>query len=196
MPDIAHRGALVEYERLESTCYHLTRTSNGCDVKYEATYRADPDMNYMPEAVARNFGEEVQWTVQYSMLPEGAQSVATRDQDIAGTRILRQRVHGDDHGYGRQKAEIHTSAFGDACGTVYHKNGISQSVTRGSRPQNGGGVALLAALYADRPQFGSNQRWIEKPKQERHSVSLLYDLATRAGTRWVSPLQDYRDGMG
>ena len=114
-------------------------------------------MNYTPGAVARNFGGEVQWTVQCGMPPEGAQSVVTRDQDTAGTRTLRQRVHGDDRGYGRQEAEIHTSAFGDACGTVYHKNGISRNV-KGSRPQNEGGVALLAALYAVRPQSGSNQR--------------------------------------
>jgi len=81
-------------------------------------------MNYTPGAVARNFDGEVQWTVQYSMLPKGAQSVVTRDQDTAGTRTLRRRVHGDDPGYGLQQAEIHTSAFGDAYGTVYHKNGI------------------------------------------------------------------------
>jgi hypothetical protein len=101
-------------------------------------------MSYTHGAVARSFGGEVQWTVQYSILPEGAQSVVTRDQDTAGTRTLRQRVHGDDRGCGRQKAGIHMSAFGDACGTVYH--------------ENGGGVALLAALYAVRPQSGSNQR--------------------------------------
>src|SRR6266852_8730365 len=139
IPDIAHRDALVGYE---STCYHPTRTSSGCDAKYEATCRADQDMNCTPGAVARNFGGEVPWTVQYRMPPEGEQSVVTQDQDTAGTRTLRRRVHGDDLGYGRQKAEIHTSAFGDACGTVYHKNGIWRSV-KGNRPQNGGGDALL-----------------------------------------------------
>ena len=81
-------------------------------------------MNYSPGAVARNFDGEVQWTVQYDMPLEDAQNDVTRDQDTAGTRTLRQRVHGDDRGYGRQEAEIHTSAFDDACGTVYHKNGI------------------------------------------------------------------------
>lgn len=80
-------------------------------------------MNYTPGAVARNFGGEVQWTVQYNTSPEDAQSVVTRDQDTSGTRTLRRRVRGGC-GYGRQEAEIHGSTFGDACGTVCYKNGI------------------------------------------------------------------------
>ena len=147
----------------------------------------------MNGVAARSFGEEVQSTVQYSVLLVDAQSGVTRDRDIVVIQIRRQHVRGDCRGGGHLKAKICASAGGDAYGIASHANGISPSVKE-NQHRNGGVVATPPVLYVVQLQ-PENKLSRNVALREKHPEIRLFELVKTAETRWVFRLWGYQGEM-